>query len=73
LDPFKEATYGQLRRVLTQIDRLQPIEKPGTGIPALGFLERWFDDALIPSEDGDPDQSTESVIRMWENAEPRKD
>jgi hypothetical protein len=52
VDPFREATYEQLKRVLVQIDRLQPIEKPGTGIPAIGFLERWVADALDPKEDG---------------------
>lgn len=73
MDSFSEATYSQLQRVLFQIDRLQPVELPGTGIPALGFLERWMDDALIDAEDGDPSQSTETVIRMWEHARPRED
>lgn len=73
MDPFREATYEQIARVLVQIDRLQPIDKPGTGIPAIGFLERWIDDALDPKDDGDRDQSTEWVIQMWEKAQPRED
>jgi hypothetical protein len=71
MEPFREATYEQIERVLIQIDRLQPVEKPGTGIPSLGFLERWIDDSLVP--DQEMDDSTEKVIRMWENARPRED
>lgn len=72
MDPFREATYEQLARVLVQIDRLQPVELPGTGIPAIGFLERWVTDTM-DKDDGDPDDPTERVIRMWENAQPRED
>jgi hypothetical protein len=73
MDPFREASYEQLERVLTQIDRLQPIGKPGTGIPALGFLERWIEDTLIPDQDGGAEQTTEWTIQMWERAQPRED
>lgn len=72
MDPFREASYEQLNRIVKQIDRLQPVEKPGTGIPSIGFLERWVNDALVP-EDGDNNGTTEWVLRMWENAQPRKD
>jgi hypothetical protein len=72
MDPFRDATYEQLERVLNVIERTPPREKPGTGIPAIGFLERWIEDKLIPDDSSQP-MSTESTIRMWEKAEPWKE
>jgi hypothetical protein len=67
MELFTEATYEQLERVLKVIDRTPPKEKAGTGIPSIGFLERWIEDALT-KDDYETLQGTESTIRMWENA-----
>lgn len=72
MDSFKNASYDQLERVLNIIDKLQPIEKPGTGIPAISFLERWIENCLGPDDQAAP-MSTESTIIMWEKAEPRRE
>jgi hypothetical protein len=72
MDPFREASYEQIARVINIIDYLKPIEDPGTGIPSIGFLERWVADE--PSEDDlAAGGATEWTIRMWENAKPRKE
>lgn len=74
MDPFHEASYDQIKRILAQIDRLQPIGKPGTGIPAIGFLERWIENTLGPDdESANPlPSTTEWTIQMWEKATPRE-
>jgi hypothetical protein len=78
MNPFREATYEQLQRVVNIIDKYKPVEMPGTQIPAIGFLERWVDD--MPNEDDIAGQmgnygkirSTEETIQMWERARPRE-
>jgi hypothetical protein len=68
MDLFTDATYEQLERVLKVIDRTPPRERAGTGIPSIGFLERWIENALIPDDQSAP-CGTERTIIMWENAQ----
>jgi hypothetical protein len=76
MNPFREATYEQLERIVKIIDKYKPEKTPGKLIPAIGFLERWVDDK--PNQD-DMDitrngkiRSTEDTISMWETAKERE-
>jgi hypothetical protein len=71
MEPFREATYEQLERVLNIIDRTKPRENSRTNIPSIGFLERWVDDKLTADDGGQ--MPLESTLRMWENAEIEED
>lgn len=67
MEPFREATYEQLERILKVIDRTKPIQRPRTHIPSIGFLEHWVEDKLTPDDGGA--MKLESALRMWENAD----
>lgn len=73
MDPFAEATYEQLDRVVKVIDKYKPAELPGTHIPSIGFLERWVDDKPTQDDLDSGPRSTESTISMWEHARLRED
>jgi hypothetical protein len=73
VDPFAEATYEQLDRVVKVIDKYKPVELPGTHIPAIGFLERWVDDKPTQDDIDAGPRSTEQTIWMWEHAALREE
>jgi hypothetical protein len=64
MEPFKEATYEQLQRVINVIDRTKPREQSRTGIPSIGYLEGW-----VNNEPDHNDLTLEQSLAMWENAE----